>query len=53
MGAKKFTLQAVDGAMNCLFWEIVCHLITFGWQKSMEVSKPSVVKQNLEMIAGN
>ena len=23
MGAKKFTLQAVDGPLSCLFWEIV------------------------------
>ena len=25
MGAKMFTLQAVDGPLSCLFWEIVCH----------------------------
>lgn len=25
MGAKRFTLQAVDGPLNCLFWEIVCY----------------------------
>ena len=25
MGAKRFTLQAVDGPLNCLYWEIVCH----------------------------
>ena len=24
MGAKRFMLQAVDGPLNCLFWEIVC-----------------------------
>ena len=25
MGAKRFTLQVVDGPLNCLYWEIVCH----------------------------